>query len=151
MEFLTYFLAGAMGICLNILFKIQDLKKQSKIANHKFSLSDYFSDDWTTITISFVVVGIAIFTIKELLVAKPELEKHVKWFFIFVGYSGSSLIQAVLSAYTKKVAAIIDIKTNIADGITPAVDATNEEGKKEILKDREAVANNKTVSDEPAN
>ena len=77
--------------------------------------------------------------IDELLAAKPSLSEYIKWFFIFVGYTGSSLIQSVLSATSKKINAIIDLKTNLADGVTPAVNATNSEAVVEIKKDEEKV------------
>ena len=135
----VYFLGGALGVLLQILFKIQNLKKQSTIANHSFSVKDYFKDDFISIISSFVAVGIAIYVIDELLAAKPSLSEYIKWFFIFVGYTGSSLIQSVLSATSKKINAIIDLKTNLADGVTPAVNATNSEAVVEIKKDEEKV------------
>lgn len=135
----TYFLGGALGVLLQILSKIQQLKKQSKIANHAFSLKEYFSDDWASISASFVSVGIGIFVIDELLKAKPQLAEYIKWFFIFVGYSGSSIIQSVLSVTAKKIDQIIDLKTNQADGVTPAIDPTNSEAVVLIQKDKEKI------------
>ena len=142
----SYFLGGSLGVLLQILLKIQQLKKQSKIANHIFSFKEYFSDDWISILTSFVSVGVAIYTMDELINAKPQLAEYIKWFFIFVGFSGSSLIQSVLSVTAKKIDSIIDIKTNIADDIHPAVDASNIEGQKEIVKDEKQVSDelNKT-------
>ena len=134
-----YFLGGALGVLLQILFKIQNLKKQSAIANHSFSVKDYFKDDFISIISSFVAVGIAVYVIDELLAAKPSLSEYIKWFFIFVGYTGSSLIQSVLSATSKKINAIIDLKTNLADGVNPAVNATNSEAVVDIKKDEEKV------------
>lgn len=142
----SYFLGGSLGVLLQILLKIQQLKKQSKIANHIFSFKEYFSDDWISILTSFVSVGVAIYTMDELINAKPQLAEYIKWFFIFVGFSGSSLIQSVLSVTARKIDSIIDIKTNIADDIHPAVDASNIEGQKEIVKDEKQVSDeiNKT-------
>lgn len=134
-ELFQYFLVGSLGIVLQILAKISDLQKKSKVANHAFELKGYFIDDWTTILSSFISVFIAIACIDELLAAKPELANYIKWFFVFVGYTGSTIIQSLLGVTNKKIMAIIDIKTNVADGITPAVDATNKEGVEEIIKD----------------
>ena len=138
----TYFLGGALGVLLQILFKIQELKKQSKIANHSFSLKEYLSDDWASILASFVSVGVGVFVIDELLKAKPQLAQYIKWFFVFVGFSGASLIQSVLSVTAKKIDQIIDLKTNQADGITPAIDSTNSEAVVLIQKDKEKVEEN---------
>lgn len=132
-----YFLGGSIGVALQILFKIQSLKSRSKLANHSFSLKEYFNDDWVTILTSFVCIGAAVYVIDEFIKKTPELVDYIKWFFIFVGYSGSSVIQSVLSVTSKKINSIIDIKSNIADGIKPAVNPTNIEGVQEIKKDEE--------------
>ena len=120
---------------LQILLKIPQLQQRSKAANHDFSIKDYFKDDWAVILASFVTVGIVIICIDELIAVKPELANYIKWLFVFVGFTGSSILQAVLSVTNKKIMAIIDIKTNIADGVNPPVDATNIAGVSEIKKD----------------
>lgn len=133
---LSYFLAGTLGVVFQICaLKIPKLQQQSKVANHAFSFKEYLTDDWPAILASFVAVGIMIACIDELLQVKPELSKYVKWLFVFVGFTGSSIIQAILSVTNKKIMQIIDVKTNIADGVQPPVNATNIEGAKEIEKD----------------
>lgn len=141
---LTYILAGLLGVLLQILLKIPELQKRSKAANHAFSLKGYLKDDWAVIAASFVSVAIAIVCIDELIAIKPGIANYIKWLFVFVGFSGATLISAVLSVTNKKIMAVIDIKTNIADGVTPAVDAGNVEGVKEIKKDEDAVNNTDT-------
>lgn len=133
---LNYFIAGALGVILQLCIKIPILKSQSEKANHPFSFKEYLANDWYTILGSFVSVGILIVCIDELLAVKPELEKYIKWLFVFVGFTGSSIIQSIFSITSKKIMAIIDIKTNIADGIQPPVDSGNVEGVKEIAKDK---------------
>lgn len=133
---LSYFLAGTLGVIFQIcVIKIPKLQAQSKVANHAFSYKQYFKDDLAAIIGSFVSVFIMIVCIDELLQVKPELSKYIKWLFVFVGFTGSSIIQAVLSVTSNKIMKIIDVKTNIADGVTPPVNATNVEGAKEIAKD----------------
>lgn len=135
------FAIGSLGALLQILGKIQALKIRSKAANHSFTFKDYFTDDWPAILASFVSVAIAVLCVNELLKIKPALGDYIKWFFVFIGYTGSSLVQAVLSVTGKKLLAVIDIKTNVADGVTPAVDATNIEGLKEIEKANDLTPN----------
>lgn len=136
---LIYFLAGSLGMLLQICMKIAKLKSESKAANHTFVFKDYFRNDWPAILGSLVSVAIAVVCIDELLAAKPGIENYIKWFFVFVGFTGSSIIQSVLSVTSRKIQAIVDLKTNIADGITPAVDAGNVEAVKEIKKDEEKI------------
>lgn len=135
--FLIYFIAGSLGILLQIFaVKIPTLKAKYKAANHDFKFSEYFKDDWSTILASFVSVAILIVGLDELLDLKPDLEKYVKWLFIFVGFTGSSIIQTALSVANKKIMQIIDIKTNIADGVQPPVNDSNKEGAKEIKNEK---------------
>jgi hypothetical protein len=132
----SYFLAGTLGVLLQILaVKIPSIKARYKVANREFTFKQYLTDDWYTILASFVSVGILIVGLDEILGLRPELEKYIKWLFVFVGFTGSSIIQTVLSVANKKVMSIIDVKTNIADGIIPPVTEGNIEGAKEMMKD----------------
>lgn len=133
----TYFLLGTLGLIVQTTIKIAVLKKQSRITNHVFSFRDYIRDDWPTIVGSLATVWIAILALDEYLPASPIITKYVKVFFAFVGFTGSSLIQAAFSFYGKKVMAIMDIKSNIADGKIPPITIDNIEGVKEIIKDKE--------------
>lgn len=131
----TYFLMGTLGILLQILaVKIPSLKAKYTAANRVFNIKEYLSDDWYTILASFVAVAILVFGLDEVLDLRPELEKYIKWLFVFVGFTGSSIIQAVLSVANKKIMQIIDVKTNVADGVQPPVNDTNKLGAKELTK-----------------
>lgn len=131
-----YFLCGSLGVLFQIFaLKVPKLKTISEKANHPFKFKDYLKDDWPAIIASFVTVGIFIFCIDEILGLKPELEKFVKWLFVFVGFTGSSIAQALFSVTNRKIMAIIDVKTNIADRIEPPINDQNIEGAKEIIKD----------------
>ena len=131
----NYFVAGMLGILLQIFaVKIPTLKQKYKVANRDFNFLDYLKDDWSTILASVVSVAILIVGLDELLDIKPGLDKYVKWMFVFVGFTGSSIIQAALSIANKKIMSIIDIKTNIADGVEPPVNDSNAAGAKELNK-----------------
>lgn len=138
---LTYLLAGSLGVLLQICLKVNALKTQSKTANHPFIFKSYFTDDIFTILGSFITVIIGVICLDEIIGLNAGIEKYVKWFFVFVGFTGSSIIQSAFSVTQKKIQAIIDVKTNIADGIKPAVDASNAEGAKEIQKDKDEISN----------
>lgn len=133
---LNYFIAGSLGVLLQILaVKIPTLKSKYTVANKTFSMKEYLANDWYAILGSFVSVAILIVGLDEILEVKPELAKYIKWLFIFVGFTGSSIIQAVLSVANKKIMQVIDLKTNIADGVVPPVTAENKEAVKEIATD----------------
>lgn len=135
MDNAALYFCGFAGCLIAILIKIQQLKAKSKVANHAFSLKDYFSDDYPSIILSFVVVVVSVIAGDELLRFKPALVDYLKWFYVFVGFGGTVPLLAVFSVFNRKIMAVIDIKTNIADGVEPAVDATNKEGVAEIKKD----------------
>lgn len=134
-----YFLLGGLGLLLQTLMRINSLIQKSKIANHSFSFKEYISSDWATIASALVTVAIMTYCIDELLAAHPDLVQYIKWFFVFVGFTGSTIIQSIFSSFSKKINAVINIKTNIADGVNPPVDATNVEGVREIQKDENKV------------
>lgn len=120
---LNYFLSGTLGVLFQIcVVKIPKLRASSLNANRPFSFKQYISDDWPAILGSFLAVAILCFCLDELLDIKPELAKVVKWLFVFVGFTGSSIIQAVLSVTNKKIMQMIDVKTNISDSVVPCVD-----------------------------
>lgn len=115
---LIYLYAGVLGILLHILaVKIPSIKAKSKVANLQFKLKDYLNDDWPAMLASLVSVGIMIVGLNELLQLRPELTRYVRWLFIFVGFTGSSIIQAGLSVANQKIMKIIDYKTNVADNL----------------------------------
>lgn len=139
----TYILLGTCGIIFQTCIKIKGLIDLSKTSNHIFSFKEYIKSDWITILSSMITVGIAIMTLDEWLPLNAMISSHIKIFFVFLGYTGSSIIQFAFSFYNRKLMAIIDIKTNIADKISPAIDAGNLEGVEPIEKDKAKLSTTK--------
>lgn len=138
---LNYFIAGVIGIWINVfVVKIPKLQVLSKAANHPFSFKEYFKDDWPAIVGSNLTVLAFIWGWGEIVGYKPALANYGILIFLFVGFTGGSLALAGFSVASKKLAAIIDVKSNIADGIQPPVNASNVEGAKEIQKYADLVA-----------
>lgn len=133
---LNYFLAGILGILLNVfLVKIPRLKILGKAANHPFTLKEYLNDDWVVLVGNLLTVLAIIFGWKEIIGIKPVLENYAILVFISVGFIGSSIALAAFSIATKKLTSVIDIKANLADGINPVVNSDNVKGVKEIVKE----------------
>lgn len=115
--FSNYFIMGMLGVLFQIfVIKYPKLVQQGKVANHPFTFKEYLKNDWYAILGSIISVLIAIWTLDEWLPLNPLFTKYVKWLFIFVGFTGSSIIQAVLSLTNKKIMDVINVKTDIADG-----------------------------------
>jgi len=114
--YLDCFIGGVIGIlCHVLLLKLPAMKKRAENANTDFKVSEYLKNDWLTIAGSFITVFVAIFVLDELLAMKPSVAKWVKFFFVFVGYTGSSILQGIFSKTETQIQKVIDVKTNIAD------------------------------------
>lgn len=141
---LNHFLCGTLGVLFQIcVVKIPRLRAASLNANRPFSFKEYISDDWPAIMGSFIAVGILCFCLDELLNIKPDLAKIVKWLFVFVGFTGSSIIQAILSVTNKKIMELIDVKTNISDSVVPDI---NDKVVKDIKEQDSKLSNIKTAA-----
>lgn len=109
-------IAGLLGVAFQIVVKLIALKKRSKAANHDFNIIQYFKDDWLVYVSALLTVFIATYLLDELTRLHPEIVNYVKFFFVFVGYTGSSILHVLLGSTEKKILNVIDRKTNIADG-----------------------------------
>ena len=131
---MIYLLSGSLGVLLQVILKIKSLKVRADAANMKFVFGKYLEDDWPAILASFITVGLFIFFIPDIIKIKPDALDFGRIGFAFVGYTGSSIIQMLFSATSKKILNIIDLKTNIADDVKPPVTEGNKEALPEVMK-----------------
>lgn len=111
------FIAGLIGILLQVfLVKLPTLRLRYKKANEKLTLQAFLQNDGITLVGSVLTVLALVWCLDEILGLKPELLKVIKWLFIFVGFTGSSIIMALFSKTARVLNSIVDAKTNIADG-----------------------------------
>ncbi len=112
-------LAGILGMlaCVFII-KIPAATAKAKAANVNFSMSDYFSTEWPTLTGNVFSIAIALLIVGEVLAYKPEIQGWIITIFAFYGFTGSSILLTIFGQVSKKLNAIIDIKTNTADAVT---------------------------------
>lgn len=131
----TYMLiwCAAMYICGQLfhLFvqKIPAMKTRAKAANFKFTLKDYWNEEWYMICGALVLGMMLTIGASEIVQWKPQVADWMRWFYGFVGYFFNSLIVGKLGQYEKKLSRIIDIKTNIAD----KVEGTDAKGKPDSM------------------
>lgn len=123
MTFTTYllcFLAGLLGIVFHIFaVKIPAVKQAAKVGNIPFTYSAFFQDELAAILASLIMVFIFLIALTEILAYKPDLKNYLIGGFVFVGFTGSSLLVSILGKATAKINAIVDAKTNIADNVKP--------------------------------
>ncbi len=136
--YINFAIAGTLGILFHLFaIKLPSVKKRAHVANHHFSFAEYFKDDWIGLAASFLGLAVWILCYDELIGYRPEVARVAKFFFFFIGVTNNSIVLALVSKATSKVMAVIDIKTNIADGVLPPVNADNKEGVAEIIKDQQ--------------
>lgn len=126
---MDYLIPGILGIMFHVfVIKVASAKIKSKAANLQFSFGQYLKDEWVVLIGNLICVCMLIVGLDELIGIKPSIAKIVKWLFFFVGISGSSIFMFAFSVADRKIRKVIDIKTNIADGIIPPVNKENREG-----------------------
>lgn len=123
MTFTTYllcFLAGCLGILFHIFaVKIPATKKQAQVANMKFTYKGFFQDELVAILASLLTVIILLVVLNEVLALKPAVEPYLKSGFVLVGYTGSSILIALLGKASQKINEVVNIKTDVADQVSP--------------------------------
>lgn len=114
------FVAGLLGILFHLFaVKIPAVKNQAKVANLPFSLKDYITDDLAGIVSSVLTVLVFLVVLDEVVAFRPSVLPWLKGSFIFVGFTGSSLLIALLGKATGKINEVVNIKTDVADGKKP--------------------------------
>lgn len=95
--YMMCFLLGSLGLLFHLFaVKIPAVKSRAKAANVPFTMGNYFKEDYLAIIASFITIVIAVFLLDEIIGYKPELIKYLKFFFVFIGYTGSSLLIGAL-------------------------------------------------------
>jgi hypothetical protein len=121
MDFILYlncFIGGLLGLLFHLFaIKIPAAKKRAEAANIPFKLKEYFKDDYPAVIASLLTVVIFVYLLSELIGYNPSLLRTVKYFFLGVGYTGSSALISLLGKYDKGTLKIVDVKTNLSDGI----------------------------------
>lgn len=129
-QFWIYFQYGFMffaGQLLHLLVvKIPSLRIKTRQANKKFSLKDWFIEDWNLIIGLNILGSMFLMGLDEVLAWKPEIQNVVKWFFAAVGAFGNSIVLQKFSKYEHVLGSVLDIKANIADKVVGPTADVNE-------------------------
>lgn len=112
------FVCGVIGQLLHLfVVKLPAEKRRAKKANIKFSLVEYFKEDWIAIGANTVAMLGLVILLDEIIGFNPSFVRGIKFGYIGFGYSGSSALIALLGKYGIKNEDIVDKKTDIADGV----------------------------------
>lgn len=114
--YISCLIAGLLGQAIHLFaVKLPGLKARATAANMPFSIKTALADDWLGIAASFFTILVALICLDELVKFKPAVVEYLKFAFVFIGYTGSSILLAVLSKADKTINTVVDVKTDIAD------------------------------------
>lgn len=109
-------IACLIGNVLHIAITCFKKFQKNKTANIPFSMGRYIRDDkWVFITdalFSFAVV----YLFDEWAGVTPWFADKAKTFFVFVGFTGSYVFNAIMSVSDKKFLGYVDNATDVVDG-----------------------------------
>jgi hypothetical protein len=114
--------ASLLGVVFHIAVKIKSLHDDHKVANLKFSVAQYLKDDWIALVVDVLAALILVYLVSEWVSEDSRILTKMKSIFVFVGYTGSSVLMQVLSVAKKNFRKAVDYKTNIADASTGTLD-----------------------------
>jgi len=110
--------SGFLGMAFHIFaVKLPSYKKSCVAGNIPFTAKGYFNCDFMAIVAAALSVIMAVWLMDELIATYNPIQNYIKFFMIFVGFTGSSVLIAWLGRATSSALSIIDKKTNIADGV----------------------------------
>lgn len=113
------FIAGILGVAIQVLAKLNSLQKKAKAGNApSVTLKSYLQDDLIAIILGVVFLIACIFILGDEGVKNYQglYENWSRCIFTFVGYGGSDLAVRVFGRASEKINQVIDKKTDIADG-----------------------------------
>lgn len=107
-----------LGQALHVfLIKVPAVKERCRAANKPFSWGEWWGCDWNIIIATAIIGAMLILGLDQLLNWKPAILAYVKWFFGGFGAFGSTIALSKFSQFEKSLVKVIDLKSNIADGI----------------------------------
>lgn len=110
------FVCGVIGQLLHVfVIKLPAEKRRAKKANIKFSLIEYFKEDWIAIGANTVALIGLVILLDEIIGFNPSFVRGIKFGYIGFGFMGSSSLIALLGRYGLKTEAIVDVKTDELD------------------------------------
>ena len=113
--YIILFICGVLGEIFHLVTKAQSIKESARVGNAPFKYKSFIADEFMAIISTLTMLIIAICLVDEFLTYEPKAQPYLKAGFIFLGYTGSSILVNTLGKAQQKINAIVDEKTNIAD------------------------------------
>jgi len=125
-------IACLIGNLLHILIACTKRFLENKAANIPFSVGRYIKDDRIVFICDAAFSMVIVYVFDEWGDFTPWFMDKAKTFFIFVGFTGGSVFNAVLSVSKRKFMGYVDTATDVAEGTRDAteLDKPNQDLKK---------------------
>ncbi len=114
--YLWCFVAGLLGMALQVFLKLKSLADKSRVGNVSFNPGDYFRKDWLSLGASVTTILIALVVTDELIGFNELVLQYIRLGFAFVGYTGADIASRVFGVMSNQINKVIDYKTDVADG-----------------------------------
>ena len=109
-------IACLIGNLLHILIAVSKRFKKDRAANIPFSVWQYIKDDKVVFICDAAFSFVIVFIFDEWGEFTPWFMDKAKTFFLFVGFTGSSVFNAMLSVSEKKFIGYVDRASDVAEG-----------------------------------
>lgn len=117
MQALLLFLCGVLGVTIHCVLKCNSLLNDARAANIEFKwVRDYMGKDYLGIILSLLALVVWYLIFAEVVASYPKLSAFTRISYVTIGWFGSYIIQTIASRAKRKIRAVVDEKTNIADG-----------------------------------
>lgn len=127
LTYLLCFLAAFLGMVFHVTaVKIPGVKKSANVANMKFSYSAFFEDELAALLANLCVIFIWLLVLGEAVAYKPFILPYIIGISVLIGFSGSSLLLALLGKAQNKINDIVNVKTDISDQVQPPSDSSKQ-------------------------
>lgn len=120
-DLIKSFIAGIIGVFLQMLYHYIDLRNLAKKSNTYLSFGEYVKEDWINSVISTLTICVALLAWDSYAHLPAWVMNNIIWVFCFVGFVGAEMLSKVFGAARKRLYDLIDRKTNVADNILPDI------------------------------
>src|SRR5688500_4722442 len=115
-DYIICFLVAVLGQIIQTALKLHSLSTKAAVGNTGLNVfKEYFKTDYWAIMANFAFIGACLFIATEWIMSEYILGK-IKTGFLFIGWAGSDLANRIFTKTNQRINAIIDRKTDFADG-----------------------------------
>ncbi len=122
--YLNCFVIAILGELFAVLLQLKSQNNKAKLANLiQPTFGSFVKEEWINISISMVVIILAMFFIPIVMDWKPAALSYIRPAFLPIGYMGTDVLLKLFGVVNKRLNNAIDYKTTEADKATGNLEA----------------------------